>query len=265
MSTALVHIGTHKTGTTAFQQWAQAHQAQLLGMRNVKYYEGLFGPSHFELALLCMRGNRTMSMQTRIPDSRLDEWRREVSAHVAEQVAHDAPALLISAEALSYLRYEDEVRALQELLLPREMRMAVCLRDEADFLASYREAIRRWGESPSRYRSSHKYVEPDTWLVQWDDMLGVWRGVLGEESVVTFSYEESMSRRGSTIPSVLEALGIDSRRLPPWDGFTANVTREAHQAPSRGSALLSALRRRLRKTKRLARVRATPSTDPGPT
>ena len=56
--------------------------------------------------------------------------------HISRRVADPAEELLISAEALSLLRYEDEVSALCELLRPRAVRVAVCLRDKQSFLDS---------------------------------------------------------------------------------------------------------------------------------
>ena len=78
--------------------------------------------------------------------------------------------------------------------------------------------------APSHYRDSHDYIGADTWLVRWDEMLSVWRGVLGDENVVDFSYEEAMAQYDSTIPGVLSALSIDPTGLPSWEGVTANTS-----------------------------------------
>jgi hypothetical protein len=230
MSTALVHIGTHKTGTTAFQLWSARHRDALRERCGVELYEGLYGPSHFEIALLCLRENRTMQQRWRVPDAALDEWKDEVRAHVARQVAQPASRLLISAEGLSLLRYDDEVAALRDLLGPRQIKVAVCFREASSFLESYRHEMTRRGITPSRYRSSHNYVEPDTWLVQWDEMLAVWRRVLGEEAVVSFGYEDVMAEYRSSIPGVLAAFSIDETVLPSWVGVTANTRRKRERS-----------------------------------
>ena len=224
MSTALVHIGTHRTGTTVFQQWMERHRSALLGLRGVRVYEGRYLASHFEFGLLCMRRNRTMRQQRRVPEWCLDEWREETIEHIARQVSHPADELLISAEALSLLRYEDEVNALVDLLSPRQVQVAVCLRDKQSFLDSYRREMWVRDVAPSHYRDSHDYIGADTWLVRWDEMLSVWRGVLGDENVVDFSYEEAMAQYDSTIPAVLSALSIDATGLPSWEGVTANTS-----------------------------------------
>ncbi len=241
MTTALVHIGTHKTGTTAFQQWADTNRAALLEQRDIAVYDGLYGRSHYELTLLCMRPNRTMRQRWRVPESVLDEWRDSVREHIAEQVARPSERLLISAESLSLLRYEDEVAALRDLLGPRTIQAAVCLRDPESFLESYRYEMQKKNIAPSRFRSSHNYVEPDTWLIDWDGMLEVWRTVLGDDRVASFGYEESMAVHGSSIPGVLSALSIDDTALPSWVGVKAN--RRVDQEPSFGKRITRSLSR----------------------
>ena len=233
MSTALVHIGTHKTGTTAFQQWAARHRDALLEQRDVALYDGLYGPSHLEIPLLCLRDDRTMTGRRVVLDSVLGEWKDEVRRHVTEQVARPSSRLLISSESLSLLRYEDEVAALRDLLHPREIRVAVCLRDPTDFLESYRCEMAKKGITPSRFRASHHYVEPDTWLVEWDQMLSVWRRVLGEDRVVSFGYEDVMDRYRSSIPGVLAALSIEDTDLPTWVGVVANTRSRPQPALAR--------------------------------
>jgi hypothetical protein len=224
VSTALVHIGTHRTGTTAFQEWAARSRAALLQLRDVKLYEGRFAANHFELSLVCIRRDRTMRQQRRVPEWCLEEWRQETLEHVSRQVRHPAQNLLVSAESLSLLRYEDEVAALRDALSPRELRVAVCLREKQSYLDSLRREMWRDEIAPSRYHTSHNYIESDTWLVEWDHMLSVWRTVLGEDNVVAFGYEEAMARHRSTIPAVLGALHLDADGLPSWERLTANVT-----------------------------------------
>jgi hypothetical protein len=231
MATALVHIGTHKTGTTSFQKWTDDHRQGLLDRNGIHVYRGQHLPANApELAVLCLRANRMSPAKEILVESSLQEWRDETARHVAEQVASDAEHLLVSAEDLSLLRHDDEVERLRELLAPRDLRVAVCLRDPASFLASYRLQLKRMGQPPSRFPSSHRNFGPDSWLVQWDEMLDVWRRVLGADRVVSFDYADALTEHRSTIPAVLEALGIDASELPSWDRYRENVTSERQTA-----------------------------------
>jgi hypothetical protein len=104
------------------------------------------------------------------------------------------------------------------------VRVVVCLRRPDDFLRSYRGTLARRRESPSRYFSSQRYVEPDTWLVDYEALLDVYRRAFGRDSVSSLAYEDAIAEHGSTIPGVLTALGIDPGGLPGWDSYRANVT-----------------------------------------
>jgi hypothetical protein len=244
---AFVHIGTHKTGTTSLQRWASENRTELASATGLTYYDGLFGPNHYELAMLCMRTNRNMPMRVRRVDWCLDEWHQEAETHVRSQVARDADSLLISAEALSYLRYSDEVERLAGLLRPRELVAIAVLREPESFLRSYREMMLELGFPPSRHRTSFAYVADDSWLVDYDALLDAYRAVLGADRVIALGYETAMQRHGSIIPAILEATGFDPAGIPAWEGFQRNVT---HSAPAkrvarvlRATRLLGAARR----------------------
>ncbi|MFA5883104.1 MAG: sulfotransferase [Acidimicrobiia bacterium] len=249
MPHALVHIGTHKTGTSSLQRWADENRDALLRDRGIHVYEGRYSSNHLEFVLLCMRRNRTIPATARHIESLLDEWRDETRRYIGEQVAHEAPTLLVSAEALSLLRHPDEVEALARVLAPRDVTVAVCLRDPATFLKSYRDQLERMGQPPSRYPSSHAYVEPDSWLVRWDEMLAVWRSVIGADRVVAVGYEDAVDEHGSTIPGVLDALGVDLAGLPSWEEYRDNPTSvPATAAPPRprgARRVLAGARRKL--------------------
>jgi hypothetical protein len=226
--TALVHIGTHKTGTTSFQAWARDNAAALLERRDVAVYRGYAKANPFEFALLSMRPNRSMWHKRARPEWCLDEWQDDIRRQMREQVDQPAQHLLVSSEALCLLRHDDELERLRDLLAPRTVRVVVCLREPASFLASHRHTIARRGETPSTYRDLYTYVEPDSWLVDYESLLGVYRRVFGDDQVVSFSYEEAMAQHGSTIPGVLEGLGVDPAGLPAWETYRLNPAPAHH-------------------------------------
>jgi hypothetical protein len=224
MPAALVHIGTHKTGTKSFQRWANDNRAALFERHQVHVFRGLFIESNLALALLCTRSDRNTPALVANPDTRLPECRAVMEEHVATEVANEAPVLLASAEDLSLLRHPDEVESLVELLAPREIRVSVCLRDPDEFLRAYRSQMDRLGQHASTYPSSHTYYGPDTWLTHWDEMLATWRQVLGDDRVTSFDYKDAMAAHGSSIPGVLSSLGLRVDEMPSWRGYRENVT-----------------------------------------
>jgi len=241
-----VHIGTHKTGSTSFQQWALTEAAALREQEGVALYESHLGWfSHSEFPLLCMRPNRAMHRKISYPDWCLDEWQAEARAQIRRQVAQPDVDLLISAENLSLLRHDDELDALARLLAPREVRVVVCLRDPTAYLDSYRRMMAARGDQPSRYAESFHYVEPDTWLVDFDGLLAAYRRAFGADAVEVFDYEGALAQHGSTIPGVLDAFGIDPEAWPSWRGFWTNAAPPPpslrQRARRRASRLFAAL------------------------
>jgi hypothetical protein len=221
---AIVHVGTHKTGTTSFQAWARRYRTELAARTAIHYYDGRFSRNHYELALLCLRRGL-------IPVSGMEaawclgEGQADVRAHIRRQVERPVQSLLCSTENLSYVREPDEVDRLVELLRPREVSVVVVLRDPAEFLRSVRAELGRHGLQPSADPDSITYVEPDSWLLRYDDLLGAYRAVLGPERVTAISYEESVQRDGSIIPAILRACGADTAGLPSWEGLWQHRSR----------------------------------------
>jgi hypothetical protein len=85
-------------------------------------------------------------------------------------------------------------------------------------------------------------MEDASWLVDWADLLRVWRSVLGESNVVAIDYEQAMLEFGSTTQPILEAFGINT------DGFPAMNT--LHSNPSRTGALDRLAKRVIRRVRR---------------
>lgn len=221
---AVVHIGTHKTGTTSFQVWAERNRAYLEEHLGLKYYRGLFESNHYELPLLCIDRSRSMSMRAKIPDWCLDAWQARVREHVAGEVEQDARRLLISCEDFSYARTADEVEALRDLLAPRELSVIVTLREPKAFLRSYANELRTQGFALSSIQGSFAYVEQDSWLVDYDRMLSMYQSVLGTDHVYVINYEAAMQGDGSTIPSVMAGCGVRAAELPDWEQFRFNAS-----------------------------------------
>src|SRR4051812_48694024 len=133
-SAALVPHRTHKTGTTSFHRWANEHcrrSGHSVGSTCIRVGTLLVRSASrggaSDATGRCLRRRYVL-------ESLLDEWRLDLSEHVGAHVAKAAPRLLVSAEELSLLRYEDGGRVLARLLAPRNLRVAVCLRKPSDFI-----------------------------------------------------------------------------------------------------------------------------------
>jgi Sulfotransferase family len=230
MSTALVHIGVPKTGTTSFQQWIYRHRATLEETRSITLHDSIVphvrkAQIHPELLLLSQRPERDCVAKLKIGNWATEDWQRAAKAQIAATVGSDAETVMFTHEGLFLLRNPDEVERLAELLAPRDLRVVVCLREPASFLRSYRSQMHKNDFRPSTDPDSSFYLEDDSWMVDWAEMLRVWRSVLGEANVVAIDYEQSMATHGSTTQPILEAFGIDTTGLPPMDSDHANRSR----------------------------------------
>jgi hypothetical protein len=231
---AVVHIGTHKTGTTSLQRWADANRSELFAATGLRYYRGRFARNHFEFATLAMRPDRNMPFRAKRFDWMLPTFQHDLRDHIARELDGDDD-VLISAEALSLLRHPDEVDRLCELLEPRTTEFIVTLRDPAAYLASYRREMTGQSFAPSPHPDSFAYTEDDSWLVDFDALRALYDGL----KVVP--YEQALARWGSIIPAVMEAAGADPAELPSWEGMWAN-----DRPKTRGRWLARKVKHRLR-------------------
>ena len=222
-----VHIGTHKTGTTSFQHWLREHETELRQRFGLGVYQGAF-PNNREVGLACARPER--SLPTRGIEQWVDpEWRRHVASLVATQLAREED-LVLSAEALSFLRHEDEVRRVAEMFGDRETLIIVALRNPEGFLQSWAGHLTRDGYRLSNDPSSFAYVGTDSWLVDFPALLSAYRNVFGMAKVRVIDYDDAHQRFGSVIPALMgEIVGVEAM-IPEWSRARKNVGVEVEQS-----------------------------------
>jgi hypothetical protein len=78
---------------------------------------------------------------------------------------------------------------------------------------------------PSTYPESFNYVEPDTWVARFDDLIEAYSEAFGDDNITVLSYEDVLAEYGSSIPAVALAAGLPLEDLPPWDGVWVNTTK----------------------------------------
>src|SRR4051794_32720997 len=139
----VLHVGTHKTGTTSIQQFLRDENDGLLAAAGASYAEGFLIPIvHTELPLLTIRPERMWPARLRFPETQRRSWQVAASAHVREQVNTAKPDRLVYVhEDLSYLRHDDEFERLRDLFAGRAVTVVVFLRKRGDFLRSYAAQI----------------------------------------------------------------------------------------------------------------------------
>lgn len=228
----VVHIGQHKTGSTAFQAALVESREDLESHDVAVFHSSVVKAKNQagELALLTVRPEIVFPMRARNPDASLAEGREVMRQIVRQQVARPKGTLVASAEALSFIRTEEEARALRELLEGREVEIVVALRDPAGFLESWVNQLERMDlPTSSPFPASLSYTHPDTWLVDHEGLLAPFRAVFGTEHVHVLDYDAVVSRDGTIIPALWEACGLPPEALRDRERQRRNVRRPAKQ------------------------------------
>jgi hypothetical protein len=245
MPRAIVHIGVAKTGTTTFQTWATQNREGIRRATGLRYYRSVFpdripAVAQFEFEILCMRPDRECFARNWISTASLVDLPDRVRRNLAQEL--DGEDLFISDEGLAQLRYPDEVERLQQLLVGYDLEFIAVRRDRADFLRSYRQWMANLSIEPSTDPDSPCYVEPDSWLADFDAIESIFPDLRWVE------YEAAMQTYGSIIPALCEEMGLDLDALPNW--------RIPKQNASRGPrARANKMRRRPNRRKRQFRHR----------
>jgi hypothetical protein len=226
MSHAFVHIGTHKTGTTAFQHWLDQHREVLRTRCGVGVHPGFFMPSHIELAHLSVRNSLITPDRLLFPDSTLPRVQDQLRAHVLETIRSTDSVVAFSCEGLSFIRESGEVARLCDLLAPRSVTVAVVFRRPDEYLRSYRETHLRWDglQGPFLDPCSVMNTEPDSWLADYDAIRRVWSSHPAVSNFVEFDYDECLRSAGSVIPALGAAMGLEGASIPDVDGPWLNAS-----------------------------------------
>jgi hypothetical protein len=240
-TTVVLHIGTHKTGSTSLQRFLRDENGGALASVGARFPEGVIHPdNHLELQILAMRPERrTEAARRRHPETLEPAWIRSTEDRVRAEIAGGG-TIVYSAETLSYLRFPDELDRLLALLSGAggsggtDVQMVMYTRDPAAFLRSYTLTLRLLGVDLSADPESNAYVQPDTWLVDYASRIALWERFLGAERVTVLDYDALVAAEGSVIPSFARVLGIEPAALGDLSGYFLNRS-DAHREKIRQS------------------------------
>ncbi len=208
-SQVILHVGTHRTGSTSLQRFLAEHRDGVVREAGYRYPVGMVdADSHIELGLASLRPSRLTELAP------FGDWlhtqlgleARTIDPSWAERVRSEAgrtsdDTLLYSCENLSWIRHPDEVAGLQALFPGARLTALMFTRDPADFLASYASMSRFLIGPGDDDPDSVWHIGPSTWLVD---------------------YQACLETDGSTIPTVLDLLGIDRSALASTDDYFVN-------------------------------------------
>jgi len=202
----ILHIGTHKTGTTSLQAALGANRDQLK-KQGADYYQGVFTPNnHSELFLSTLRDGVDTFAGLKHPVDDKQDFYEKTRANVATFLGNSgSEKFIFSSEGLSYLRTEAECLQLKDLFPNEDLqfKIIVVLRNKDDFLASYKAQIVK---NPERKESSDPrsgfYVEDDTWLVDFETMIQAYRSVFSTVTIIPYQENELLGL-------ILKEMGVE--------------------------------------------------------
>lgn len=197
-----IHIGFHKTATSAIQEFCATERDQLLA-RGV-WYPPPTGdlPGHQDLAWVLM------AEQPPWADKQYDPG--EVERHYTSQLAtHPGLPMLISSE--EFCREPERVAsALRNLFSTAEIRIVAYVRDPFDFLVSRYLHEVTFGEP----RPFAEFVRAEIGSADFAFRLGPWVKVFRKENVVVRPYARNAVERCGVVDDFLSMIGVHTMNSP---------------------------------------------------
>lgn len=215
MTRLVLHIGLHKTGTTAFQSFI-SHNRDELAKQGLHYPDMFRGPNHAELAVAfssrITRVSVAYDVQSEADRARL---RGELPRLLAD--ARSQPGWIASSEHLTtMLRKPKEIRPLAEFLhgIFDDVLVLVTLRRADYWLPSmYVESIKSGGTRPldEFFVQRHRYLLDHRWLFRR------WSNAFGRGNVRAIPFLESDKNDPTALPArILAAAGIPPDVTTQW-------------------------------------------------
>jgi hypothetical protein len=195
MKSILLHIGTHKTGSTSIQQF-------LAGASDQLQEDDLLYPEAGRPHDRAPHGHHTLawSVQQKRGLENLEGW-KEV---VREIRRSPCARVLLSSEVFETCSLE-EIQQIRGFFPNSEVKALVYLRKPFSYMVSmYKQHIKAWGET----RSFRRFADAKMHLCDYPSLLARWRRELGEGKIIARSFEECCKPNGLEA-SLLDVLNIE--------------------------------------------------------
>ena len=214
-----LHIGTHKTGTTAFQRFLRDKADVLKAQHDLAFFTGqLSHANHVELHMATLRPDLETIARIKFAKKGVtaDGVRKRIATFLDKAGTTRA---LFSNEALSFIREPGEAQRLRDLFPDgTTFTILLMLRSSETYLESYKGELQKSGWPLSDDPTSSFYTEPDSWLADYDTLSAALRTVFDDVRVIDYMPRE-------TIPRLLGEMDIQLA--------DADIMQQANVTPSR--------------------------------
>ncbi|HHL20353.1 MAG TPA: hypothetical protein ENJ52_02365 [Aliiroseovarius sp.] len=222
-----LHIGPHKTGTSAFQASLRANRMALRrrGVHVVSapaqsFRQWLRPPTNLKrLAHLMIRSElKTIwRMKGAAPHLTREEADAELARAARRLARVKSPRMILSGEAFFFLREAEEKARVSRFLevVGRPVTVLCVNRDEADWRRSWEYELHRDPAIPQGLAGLAEDERPDgEWYFDRDAVRAFWRDLPGVSvDFREIDYAQAMERDGTIVSSLYQAMGLDTRRL----------------------------------------------------
>lgn len=221
-----LHAGKHKTGSTSIQRYLADNDSFFMS-EGLKVVTHSLGPSSsgipstncVDIAHSVIRPDLDTPYRlarNRGHPTEPAEQRRDALEFGRILANTEGDALVVSAEAFSFLRTPAEQEVFRLVFAEFEVTSLVFFRNPSDWMESWiRQTSTLFANFGHRRRSVTSIFDygPDSWLVD-------------DRAIEAFfpecrplSYEDAIDGNGSVLPVFLEALGLRPQECPPWDAY----------------------------------------------
>ncbi|RME16983.1 MAG: hypothetical protein D6801_04355 [Alphaproteobacteria bacterium] len=218
----ILHVGTHKTGTSSFQASLAANRARLEADGIVpvarKGGDGRPGAEAYNLAGLAnlfIRPDLATPPRLRAPgrEPKPEEAARRRRLFARRLAEDPAETLLLSAEGFCYLRSAEEAGWMRDFLAEtgRAAQILLVLRGEAGWRQSWRNQLARDTRVRRALGALPEARRPDgEWYFDRAALTGFWAG---QGALTVVDYDAALAADGSVLPALYRALGVDPAGL----------------------------------------------------
>ena len=214
----ILHIGTHKTGSSSLQHFLGRARARL-ETRGLAYYKGtILADNHIDLYLSALAPGRDSLAQHSLDlPPRTEVIHRTREALTRFRQANPGKTLIYSSEGLSLLRSPSELDHLAGLIAPNgeKVRVVMAYRNKEAFLDAYRRQILKTpGRQPSEDPQSALYVKPDSWLADFDAVRDAYGTRFGHGALHEVDFDQEIANSGDVLPALLRAMTLPEPLIP---------------------------------------------------
>jgi len=228
-----LHTGKHKTGSSSIQSYLEAHDTFFQKMGFTIIPNTIFakarnrmGPKYncYNLAHVLIRPELMTPMRLRGFSQTSDYQEQALQAVTVNKVLKETAgeALIISAEAFSFLRTAKERELFDMMFADFDVRPITFFRESATWLHSWKKQLSKLIKRKEEYniefsKESIFDFSPNTWLLNDDAIRNFFH-----PNGCSLSYDDAIEEYDNVIPVFLKELGLILSACPPWEDVWYN-------------------------------------------